>query len=161
MIIKFPCNIEVDYDGTVYIDCVAKEARKELGRIELESNKAYGFESKKLRLPANASPILLQDFKSKRKGLGAAILCKVLSFLEQNGYTHIILNAVPIATKRFPNPSHESKLKLIQNYRRLGFRLVDMSSGLMKGVIRTVSRKCQRKSKVNAAVDNIAFYTLL
>jgi hypothetical protein len=65
----------------------------------------------------------------------------VLTSLYLQGFTHILLNAIPKPDPRYGNEN--ARKKLVKNYRRLGFRLMDASSGAMKAKIETSMKKCK------------------
>lgn len=145
--IKLDCEI-----NNISLTCKARRHRAVLAMVEFEYEDWYGefYSTKDIRIANDAHIVLLTAFKSKERGLGRRILCKSLNYLARQGFTHIILNAIPE-----PQGSRmRTTEQLMGYYNKLGFRhQTNMGGGLMIGTMATVSARCKYLSDV---IDNIA-----
>ena len=146
-IVKLDCEI-----NNISLTCKARRNRAVLAMVELEYEDWYGgfYSKNNISIAKDARIVLLTAFKSKERGLGRRILCKSLNYLAKQGFTHIMLNAIPepqgLGTR--------TVAQLMNYYKKLGFRhKTNTSGGLMIGTMKTVSARCKYLSDV---IDNIA-----
>jgi hypothetical protein len=149
------CKWYVDM-GEVGFDCSISVRGRKLGELSFEHEQAtMDFMRENMprgTIPLHGNTILLTHFKVAKRGFGKKILCRAIAALAMNHFTHIILNAVPIpGPKRSPV---NARAKLIKNYKKLGFRMVDEKSGLMKARVSTVAARCRRHSPMT--IDEVA-----
>jgi hypothetical protein len=141
------CEYDIDViANTIYYDCEAKRGRRVIGTMAYESNEYYFADNKTNGpsiIPRNGKGILLCSFGAKERGAGKKLFCSSLKSLNRNGYTHIILNAIPIPDRRYSGDATTRKMKLMANYRRMGFRTVHLGTGLMKATIPTALARCR------------------
>jgi len=141
------CTHFLEGDAASYFECFIKRktGRKKLGVVDFEHDASTIQASARIFKIKNASTsILLTNFEAKERGLGKKLFCRVLKTLALQGFTHILLNAVPKPDIRYDVKN--ARQKLIANYRKLGFRLMDPNSGAMKATITTSVKKCNRLS---------------
>jgi hypothetical protein len=129
------------------LECTARQGRKRVAEVVFDFEPWMSeWYSKEKGLPSTAKVAVLSTFRSWKRGWGKRSFCRALDYLFAQGFTHIVLHAVPTVPWL-------DMATLQKHYRMLGFRSVD-NSGLMKSTTQNIRQRC--KKVAHDVIDYIA-----